>query len=133
MLGLGLLLAVDRPGLLEAAGAGTGEDPDRDGLVTLQEKILGTNPQLADSDGDGYGDLEELARGSHPALDQNVPTNAPVGIGVFARVERGVVTVSSAVYVASGSFSAVNYKFGAVYEGRVIHIPTSAYMKATTV
>jgi hypothetical protein len=40
------------------------EDPDNDGLTTLQEYQLGTNLRIADSDGDGISDGEEAAAGA---------------------------------------------------------------------
>jgi len=36
------------------------EDPDRDGLTTLQEFQLGTDPRVADTDGDGLLDGDEV-------------------------------------------------------------------------
>src|SRR5205085_12520175 len=36
------------------------EDPDRDGLTNLQEFTAGTDPNKADSDGDGLNDGDEV-------------------------------------------------------------------------
>jgi hypothetical protein len=45
-----------------------GLDTDRDGLSDgLEAAALGTNPNLPDSDGDGYSDLIELANNTLPA------------------------------------------------------------------
>jgi outer membrane protein OmpA-like peptidoglycan-associated protein len=42
-------------------GRGTGPlDPDHDGLSNKEEKKLGTNPKLADTDGDGLSDGDEV-------------------------------------------------------------------------
>ncbi len=41
-------------------------DADGDGLTNLEEFMLGTNPNLADSDGDGPGDRWELEHGFPP-------------------------------------------------------------------
>src|SRR5690606_17810164 len=40
------------------------EDPDQDGLTTLEEYQLGTNIRVADSDGDGISDGEEVVAGA---------------------------------------------------------------------
>ncbi len=37
-------------------------DPDRDGLLNSQERMLGTNPNNADTDGDGLSDGDEVNR-----------------------------------------------------------------------
>lgn len=42
------------------------DDPDFDGLTTLQEQGYGSNPDLADTDGDGYKDGDEVAAGYNP-------------------------------------------------------------------
>ena len=42
-------------------------DTDHDGLANIDEiNIYGTNPNLFDSDGDGYGDRQRMALGSNP-------------------------------------------------------------------
>jgi len=41
-------------------------DEDQDGLSLEYESFFGTNPQVADSDGDGYNDFRELSRGYDP-------------------------------------------------------------------
>ena len=46
-------------------------DADGDGLANLEEFMLGTNPNLADTDGDGPGDRWELEHGYPP--DSHLP------------------------------------------------------------
>ena len=46
-------------------------DADGDGLTNLEEFMLGTNPNLADTDGDGPGDRWELEHGYPP--DSHLP------------------------------------------------------------
>jgi len=46
------------------------KDEDGDGLLGLEEEILGTSDLDVDSDKDGYGDDEEFARGSDPNVAQ---------------------------------------------------------------
>lgn len=43
------------------------EDADNDGLTDKEEKILATDPSLADSDQDGYSDIKELESRYNPA------------------------------------------------------------------
>ncbi|MFN0080609.1 MAG: hypothetical protein ACKVY0_29425 [Prosthecobacter sp.] len=50
--------------LRDAEDAGT--DPDGDELVNSEEYAAGTNPRLADSDGDGFEDGVELTQGGDP-------------------------------------------------------------------
>ncbi len=44
------------------------EDFDRDGLSNSEEKIFGTNPKQADTDGDGYSDGVEIESGYNPLI-----------------------------------------------------------------
>lgn len=41
-------------------------DPDGDGLTTIQEEQIGTDPNKADTDGDGYNDGAEVNAGYNP-------------------------------------------------------------------
>jgi len=43
-----------------------GENPAPDGLINEQEYLHGTNPEIADTDGDGVTDGDEVANGSDP-------------------------------------------------------------------
>ncbi|MFT6146646.1 MAG: hypothetical protein ACJAZO_000216 [Myxococcota bacterium] len=58
--------------LLLARGCGVSDvtDPDGDGIVTADERDLGTDPNNADTDGDGLRDNGELAAGTNP-LDED--------------------------------------------------------------
>lgn len=43
-------------------------DTDLDGLTDDEEKIIGTNPNVADTDGDGFLDISELKSGYNPLV-----------------------------------------------------------------
>lgn len=44
-----------------------GKDTDSDGMTDAEEMLLNTNPELADTDGDNYPDLDELRKLYNPA------------------------------------------------------------------
>lgn len=48
-------------------------DPDEDGVSNVDEESNGTNPNLADTDGDGFTDREELDGGTDPLDVGNFP------------------------------------------------------------
>ena len=52
-------------------------DNDGDGLTLDQERIHSTNPNVADTDGDGYSDLIEVNFGSDPNDRNSLPNKAP--------------------------------------------------------
>ena len=55
-------------GCLEPLVKDATADPDGDGLINLQEFILGTNACSGDTDGDGLSDATELALGTNPLV-----------------------------------------------------------------
>lgn len=57
-----------------------GVDDDSDGLTLCQERVAGTDSTVADTDGDGRNDGDEIARGSDPLVadaHKIVPVDAP--------------------------------------------------------
>jgi outer membrane protein OmpA-like peptidoglycan-associated protein len=49
-------------GVMFSLGSGSSGDDDFDGLTNAEEEAAGTNPEAADSDGDGLPDGEEISR-----------------------------------------------------------------------
>ncbi len=47
-------------------------DPDGDGLINYYEYLHLTNPQVADSDYDGYSDLQEIQNGYDPVANGDI-------------------------------------------------------------
>ena len=64
-----------RPDVGCADHPGADQDIDDDGLTQAEECRLGTDPTVADSDGDGIDDGEEVGHGAHPSADPTNPTN----------------------------------------------------------
>jgi hypothetical protein len=59
-------------------------DDDADGLLNLDEKVLGSNPAHPDTDGDGYPDGEEQFGGRSPTQSDLVPDGKPQLVGAGA-------------------------------------------------
>ena len=55
-------------------------DIDADGLMTSYEEEIGTNPESADSDGDGYDDGDEIIRASTLSMKKTIPTLASINL-----------------------------------------------------
>ena len=71
------------------------EDPDRDGLTNLQEYQLGTDPNKADTDGDGLSDGDEVNKyHTHPLLADTDGDCIPDGV----EIQNGTDPLNAASY-----------------------------------
>jgi len=50
-------------------------DADQDGLTDYLEKIIGTDSGRLDTDGDGYGDMDEIKNGYNPLTSEKYKVN----------------------------------------------------------
>jgi hypothetical protein len=83
---------IDRDGLVDAweiehfgdlTSQSGADDYDLDGLVNIEESNLGTNPKLADTDGDTFSDLVEMLDGSDPLDINSLPEGDLVLLPAF--------------------------------------------------
>ena len=96
-----VLTDADSDGLLDADERALGTDPfvadsDGDGLADGAEvHTYGTNPLNADTDGDGYRDGEEIRAGSNPLDPSSVPPPIPVtGVLGFAALAGALLATA---------------------------------------
>jgi len=76
-------------------------DFDNDGIINIREYTLGTNPNRADSDGDGTSDREEIELDTLPTD----PVSKPGGIGGLL-----IWTVVIIMILGAGSYAVYYYK-----------------------
>lgn len=97
---------------VNATGIGSGVDTDFDGLTDSFESIMGTDLASFDSDGDGIGDMEEIARQSDPRDDLSLPTASTISVGQSGYVEDGWFHLLTFVYVPYAVTDWSNLKLG---------------------
>lgn len=118
-----------------AADVDPGVDPDGDFLPNVQEQILGTSATHADSDLDGFNDLEELARGTS-ALDPNqFPSSAsPVHLGMTAHAGAdGRIHLLVAVHSTVADPRNIRLGFGVQIDRRIVTLSNAwAALHSTT-
>jgi len=85
----------------QAQSQGGHPDVDGDGLVYAQEHVLGTAPTVADTDHDGFSDLEEIARHTSPISANSRPDPLKrMGIGMAAHAQSDGVHVLISVFMS---------------------------------
>lgn len=128
ILGLALCLTVPferaRPTLDAQARSdqfAPGFDRDGDGLVDVIELYIGTDPEIVDSDGDGYSDSEEFARKASPTRTRAMPNQRDLSMRmtVFSKDDR--LHVVTAMYV--DRFADLAFEMGTMVEGRLVPFP----------
>jgi len=133
ILGSVTLLAHDAAQPVQAlnAAASVALDSDGDGLVDLVERQLGTLINVADTDGDGIGDGEEVARGSSPRLAHSAPRQRAIDVGIVVHSRESMLHMQLLIYVADGDLRGKNLVVNAFAgeEGRVVQIPTDVLVR----
>ena len=109
-----------RPPELRATPPQLPRDPDQDGLVNAQESVLGTNRFQADTDADGFSDLEELARKTSPLFPESVPTNNDISVGITCRGGEDELHALIALYLPDGKLRDKRFRVGLLIAGRTI-------------
>lgn len=74
-------------------------DSDGDGLVDRLERRMFTGVNDADSDDDGFSDLEELARQTSPVVPEQLPQRGRLRVGMAVYEEGSTLQVTLAVYL----------------------------------
>ena len=103
-------------------------DEDGDGLLTSQEEDLGTDPTVADSDGDGHNDGDEVAGGFDPLDEDDRPY---LGGYEINRCDEDVVSTGFQVGQIAESFELMD-QFGEILRlsdfcGQTILLEGSAF------
>ncbi|MCH2059487.1 MAG: cadherin domain-containing protein [Verrucomicrobiales bacterium] len=87
-------------------------DPDQDGLSNFDEIVTyGTNPNEADSDGDGYNDGLEIAERTNPKDAQEVPTRTLTAIAPNNGSVTGADTYPLGTRATANAIPAPGYVF----------------------
>lgn len=108
-------------------------DEDADGLVFKQERILETIPSVADSDQDGFGDGEELARKTSPVNAVVQPVGNDLDAGITARGDRDGLHALVAVYVPDSDYQSLNVRIGILVGRRMAFLRPSLMLSQSSV
>lgn len=83
------------------------DDQDQDGLMTGTENEIGTDPENADTDGDGYDDGEEANTGTDPNIPAT-PTLVPSPTSTVTRTSTSTITATLAPSVTASPTSQIS-------------------------
>ena len=104
-------------------------DFDGDGLSDVQERVLGLSPFFADSDFDGFGDGEELARQSDPLDELSVPFSD--GISATLTAHGGAENDLRLVIVMhepADETGESKIRIGALTQDRAVSVPIERFI-----
>jgi hypothetical protein len=102
---------------------------DGDGLADALELRLGTAPDEADTDADGFSDAEEVARSSLPTTPNSTPSPDPLGVGLQVYQTGGPLQLVSVLYVGDGNIATKTISMGARVGSVVRTAPISYFTK----
>src|SRR6187455_2168832 len=105
---------------LQAAPPQRPPDPDGDGVPNRLESVLGTNRFQADTDLDGFSDLEELARRSSPLFPQSVPQSQRMRLGMSATGGDTRMHAVIAIYLPDGNLRNKAFAAGLLVGDRIV-------------
>ena len=127
--GLGALLLTLAPDGAVRASQIIHTDSDGDGLVDAQEQVLSLNQNSADTDNDGYSDLEEVARHSEPTMYHSTPLPSNINLALSARGDSGRLVVVFAIYLGDREPADIELSMGVLLRNRIGHIPPWYFMR----
>lgn len=119
----GTVTAGDLTGTTLHGGASGETDFDGDGLSNDAEATLGTSETLADTDGDGFSDLEEFARNSDPTSAESTPLPADLGLNMTANGSEDGMRLQIALYFTDGKLGNKHFQAGVVLNGEARFLP----------
>lgn len=109
-----------------------GLDSDLDGLVDSLELVRGTSALDADTDGDGFLDLVELAQNSNPGDPNSIPASISFALALLPHASEGVFRLSQVVYVPDNDISGVSYNLFVRWQGVTLPVDPSLYLAGAT-
>lgn len=116
------------PQVAHAQGEAT-DDADGDGLPDGLELVLGTRADLADTDGDGWVDAEEIARHSSPVRALSLPDPAKaneIAVSTDAFLAEGQIHVVTSVFLPEGRAEGQHIRFWTIHDSGIVPVPWSA-------
>jgi hypothetical protein len=109
------------------AAAPIKNDADADGLPDDLELLLGSNPGLVDTDGDGYRDAEELARGSSLTRVVSQPTPQAIAISIHGYQRANGIHALTAIYFDDGDIHSRTFECGVRVGDQLVPIPLQSF------
>jgi hypothetical protein len=94
------------------------EDQDGDGLYDNSEQLLGTDPLVVDSDGDGCSDLYEVSSFADPLNSTSVPAAGRFVRPFTYQLDAATIRFSFLIFEPAGQAETVIDRWGLIYRDR---------------